>query len=65
MKSFHTYQKGTRNPVAVVQADLRNPKSIDNAERYVDSLLSQGYDVTQSYGGSEKWNVILTKEPKQ
>lgn len=65
MKSFHTKQKETGFPVSVIQADLNKPKSIEMAEKNVLELIDNGYNIYQSYGGFESWNVVLIKNEAQ
>lgn len=66
MKTFNTKQKNTGFPLSVVQANLNSVKSIEAAEKHVLELLNQGYDVSQSYGGWDSWNVVLINtEAKQ
>jgi hypothetical protein len=62
MKTFNTKQKETGYPVSVIQANLNKSESIEMAEKKVLELIEAGYDMYQSYGGFNSWNVILIKK---
>lgn len=62
MKTFNTKQKETGCPVSVIQANLNKSESIEMAEKKVLELIREGYNIYQSYGGFDSWNVILIKK---